>query len=79
MALEVKKKWLEWIDKQLNVLSKSEKKNVTSILKFNLTKPQERSEYALKYHILDYNAIKHFINNEDKIPKKKIDVHCCIS
>ena len=72
MALEVKKKWLEWIDKQLNVLSKSEKKNVTSILKFNLTKPPERSEYALKYHILDYNAIKHFINNEDKIPKEKI-------
>lgn len=72
MTLEVKEKWLEWIDKQLNVLSKSEKKNVTPILKFKLTKPPERSEYSVPYQTLDYNAIKHFINNEDKTPKEKI-------
>lgn len=72
VALEVEKKWLEWIDKQLNDLSKSENINTTSILKLNLTATTEGLVYVIQYQISDQNTLDHFINNEGKILKKKI-------
>ena len=72
VALEVEKKWLEWIDKQLNDLSKSENINTTSILKLNSTATTEGLVYAIQYQISDQNTLDHFINNEGKILKKKI-------
>ena len=65
VALEVEKKWLEWIDKQLNDLSKSENINTTSILKLN-SKVVNKVRWTLKkkYHLkkLKVGHARHKIN-----------------
>ena len=72
VAPEVKNQWLEWVDLQLNNISKSEKTIGTSILKLNTNSPTEEAVYALQYQITDHNALENFLNNEDKTLKDRI-------
>ena len=69
---EVENQWLEWVDLQLNNISKSEKISGTSILKLNTNSPTEEAVYALQYQIKDHNTLENFLNNEDKTLKDRI-------
>ena len=72
VAPEVENQWLEWIDLQLNSISKSEKISSTSILKLKSNSPSEKSVYALQYQIKDHNTLENFLNKEDKTLKDRI-------
>ena len=72
VAPEVENEWLEWVDLQLNNISKSEKIIGTSILKLNTNSPTEEAVYALQYQITDHNTLENFLNNEDKTLKDRI-------
>ena len=72
VAPEVEKQWLEWVDLQLNNISKSEKIIGISILKLNTNSPTEEAVYALQYQITDHNTLENFLNNEDKTLKDRI-------
>ena len=72
VAPEVENEWLEWVDLQLNNISKSEKTIGTSILKLNTNSPTEEAVYALQYQITDHNTLENFLNNEDKTLKDRI-------
>ena len=72
VAPEVENQWLEWVDLQLNNISKSEKIIGTSILKLNTNSQTEEAVYALKYQIKDHNTLENFLNNEDKTLKDRI-------
>ncbi|MAG18591.1 MAG: hypothetical protein CMB98_00750 [Flavobacteriaceae bacterium] len=72
VAPEVENQWLEWVDLQLNNISKSEKIIGTSILKLNTNSPTEEAVYALQYQIKDHNTLENFLNNEDKTLKDRI-------
>ena len=72
VAPEVENQWLEWVDLQLNNISKSEKIIGTSILKLNTNSPTEEAVYALQYQITDHNTLENFLNNEDKTLKDRI-------
>ncbi len=72
VAPEVENQWLEWVDLQLNNISKSEKISGTSILKLNTNSPKEEAVYALQYQIKDHNTLENFLNNEDKTLKDRI-------
>tara|TARA_B100000963_G_scaffold212152_1_gene184876 strand:- start:98 stop:382 length:285 start_codon:yes stop_codon:yes gene_type:complete len=72
VAQEVENQCLEWVDLQLNNISKSEKITGTSILKLNTNNPTEEAVYALQYQIKDHNTLENFLNNEDKTLKDRI-------
>jgi len=72
VAPEVENQWLEWVDLQLNNISKSEKITGTSILKLNTNSPTEEAVYALQYQIKDHNTLENFLNKEDKTLKDRI-------
>ena len=72
VAQEVENQCLEWVDLQLNNISKSEKISGTSILKLNTNSPAEEAVYALQYQIKDHNTLENFLNNEDKTLKDRI-------
>ena len=72
VAQEVENQWLEWVDLQLNNISKSEKISGISILKLNTNSPTEEAVYALQYQITDHNTLENFLNNEDKTLKDRI-------
>ena len=72
VAPEVEKQWLEWVDLQLNDISKSEKISGTSILKLNTNKPLEGAVYALQYQISNHDLLQSFINIEDQALKEQI-------
>ena len=74
VAPEVENQWLEWVDLQLNNISKSEKIIGTSILKLNTNSPTEEAVYALQYQIRDQNTLENFLNNEDKTLKDRINM-----
>ncbi|MEC8636148.1 MAG: DUF4286 family protein [Bacteroidota bacterium] len=74
VAPEVEKQWLEWIDLQLNDISKSEKISGSSILKLNTNNPKEGAVYALQYQISDHNSLQNFLENEDQVLKKQIKI-----
>ena len=74
VAPEVENQWLEWVDLQLNNISKSEKTIGTSILKLNTNSPTEEAVYAIQYQITDHNALDNFLNNEDKTLKDRINM-----
>ena len=69
---EVENQWLEWVDLQLNNISKSEKISGISILKLNTKSSTEELIYALQYKITDPNTLENFLNNEDKTLKDRI-------
>ena len=69
---EVENQWLEWIDLQLNNISKSEKISGISILKLNTNISTEEVVYAIQYQIRDHNTLENFLNNEDKTLKDRI-------
>jgi hypothetical protein len=48
VVLEAEKKWLDWIDLELNELSKSQKITATTILKLDNNTPSEVAIYALQ-------------------------------
>ena len=73
VAPKVENQWLEWVDLQLNNISKSEKTIGTSILKLNTNNsPTQEAVYALQYQITDHNTLENFLNNEDKTLKDRI-------
>ena len=72
VAPEVENQWLEWVDLQLNNISKSENIIGTSILKLNTNSPTEEAVYPLQYQIKDHNTLENFLNNEDKTLKDRI-------
>ena len=72
VAPEVENQWLEWVDLQLNNISKSENISGTSILKLNTNSQTEEAVYALQYQIKDHNTLENFLNNEDKTLKDRI-------
>ncbi|MGB2253353.1 MAG: DUF4286 family protein [Flavobacteriaceae bacterium] len=72
VAPEVEKQWQEWIDLQLNDISKSKKISTTSILKLNTNTPTEGIVYALQYQITDHNTLENFLKNEDQTLKDRI-------
>ena len=72
VAPEVEKQWQEWIDLQLNDISKSKKISTTSILKLNTNTPTEGIVYALQYQIKDHNTLENFLKNEDQTLKDRI-------
>ena len=72
VAPEVENQWLEWVDLQLNNISKSEKIIGPSILQLNTNSPTEEAVYALQYQITDHNTLENFLNNEDKTLKDRI-------
>ena len=74
MAPEVEKQWLEWIDLQLNDISKSKKISGTSILKLNANKPMEGVVYALQYKISNHDLLQSFIKIEDQVLKEQISL-----
>ena len=69
---KVENQWLEWVDLQLNNISKSEKIIGPSILKLNTNSQTEEAVYALQYQITDHNTLENFLNNEDKTLKDRI-------
>ena len=69
---EVENQWLEWVDLQLNNISKSEKISGISILKLNTNISTEEVVYAIQYQIRDHNTLENFLNNEDKTLKDRI-------
>ena len=73
VAPEIEKRWLEWIDLQLDNLSKSEKISATSILKLNNNSSENESVYALQYQIYNRDSLQSFLNNEDQVLKKQIN------
>ncbi|MBT4826169.1 MAG: DUF4286 family protein [Bacteroidetes bacterium] len=72
VAPEVEKQWVEWVDLQLDQISKSERINNTSILKLNSNAPSEGAVYALQYQISDQQTLQNFLKNEDQILKEQI-------
>lgn len=72
VAPEVEKQWVEWVDLQLDQISKSERINNTSILKLNSNAPSECAVYALQYQISDQQTLQNFLKNEDQILKEQI-------
>ena len=72
VAPEVENQWLEWVDLQLNNISKSEKIIGPSILKLNTNSPTGKAIYALQCQITDHNTLENFLNNEDKTLKDRI-------
>ena len=66
VAKEIENQWLEWVDPQLNNISKSEKISGISILKLNTNISTEEVVYAIQYQIRDHNKLENFLNNEDK-------------
>ncbi len=73
VAPEIEKRWLEWIDLQLNNLSKSEKISATSILKLNNNSSENEIVYALQYQIYNRDSLQSFLDNEDQVLKKRIN------
>ena len=73
VAPEIEKRWLEWIDLQLDNLSKSEKISATSILKLNNNSSENEAVYALQYQIYNRDSLQSFLNNEDQVLKKQIN------
>jgi hypothetical protein len=71
-VLEAEKKWLDWIDLELNELSKSQKITATTILKLDNNTPSEVAIYALQYYISDQNTLQEFLKTEDQSLKKQI-------
>ena len=65
VAPDIEKRWLEWIDLQLDNLSKSEKISATSILKLNNNSSENEAVYALQYQIYNRDSLQSFLNNED--------------
>ena len=74
VAPEVENQWLEWVDLQLNNISKSEKISGISILKLNTNFSTEEVVYAIQYQIRDHNTLENFLNNEDKTLKDRINM-----
>jgi len=72
VVLEAEKKWLDWIDLELNELSKSQKITATTILKLDNNTPSEVAIYALQYYISDQNTLQEFLKTEDQSLKKQI-------
>jgi len=73
VAPDIEKRWLEWIDLQLDNLSKSEKISATSILKLNNNSSENEAVYALQYQIYNRDSLQSFLNNEDQVLKKQIN------
>lgn len=73
VAPEIEKRWLEWIDPQLDNLSKSEKISATSILKLNTNSSENEAVCALQYQIYNRDSLQSFLNNEDQVLKKQIN------
>ena len=71
---EVENQWLEWVDLQLNNISKSEKICGISILKINTNISTGEVVYAIQYQIRDHNKLENFLNNEDKTLKDRINM-----
>ena len=71
---EVENQWLEWVDLQLNNISKSEKIIGIYILKLNTNISTEEVVYAIQYQIRDHNTLENFLNNEDKTLKDRINM-----
>ena len=71
---EVENQWLEWVDLQLNNISKSEKIIGIYILKLNTNISTEEVVYAIQYQIRDQNTLENFLNNEDKTLKDRINM-----
>lgn len=71
---EVENQWLEWVDHQLNNISKSEKISGISILKLNTNISTEDVVYAIQYQISDHNTLENFLKNEDKTLKDRINM-----
>ena len=61
VAQEVENQWLEWVDLQLNNISKSEKISGISILKLNTNISTEEVVYAIQYQIRDHNKLENFL------------------
>ena len=74
VAEEFENQWLEWVDLQLNNISKSEKISGISILKLNTNISTEEVVYAIQYQIRDHNTLENFLNNEDKTLKDRINM-----
>ena len=74
VAQEVENQWLEWVDLQLNNISKSEKISGISILKLNTNISTVEVVYAIQYQIRDHNTLENFLNNEDKTLKDRINM-----
>ena len=72
VAPEVEKQWVEWVDLQLDQVSKSERINNTSILKLNSNAPSEGAVYSRQYQISDQQTLQNFLKNEDQILKEQI-------
>ena len=60
VALDVEKKWLEWVDLRLNLISKSKKIITNSILKIDTNTPLKTALYALKYQFSDNDKLQFF-------------------
>ena len=60
VALHKEKKWLEWVDLRLNLISKSEKIIANSILKIETNTVSEASLYVLKYQLSDNDKLQFF-------------------
>lgn len=73
VAPEIEKRWLEWIDLQLDNLSKSEKISTTSILKLNTNSSENEVVNTLQYQIYNRDSLQSFLNNEDQVIKKQIN------
>ena len=71
---EVENQWLEWVDLQLNNISKSEKISGIYILKLNTNISIDEVVYAIQYQIRDQNTLENFLNNEDKTLKDRINM-----
>lgn len=74
VAPEVEKQWLEWVDLQLNEISKSDKINAATILKVNNNPNSEGVIYALQYHIYNHDSLQNFLKKEDQVLKEQIKV-----
>ena len=72
VAMEVEKKWIEWVDLQLDQISKSENINAATILKLKTNTLNEEAVYALQYQISDQNTLQIFLEKEDQILKEQI-------
>ena len=73
MAIKVEKKWIEWVDIQLDKISKPKNISAPSILKLNSNTPNEGAVYALQYQISDHNTLQTFLENEDQTLKEQIE------
>ena len=73
VAIKVEKKWIEWVDIQLDKISKSGNISAASILKLNSNTTNKGVVYALQYQISDHNTLQNFLENEDQTLKEQIE------